>query len=99
VVSRCKILFSYQLHVSILLHIDIINIGIYIQLIGIVEHTTAYADFKVCKPFLIPNMTETLLCSLNIKQQTIDYLELVPQFMAIVLIALMKIQGYVTYML
>jgi hypothetical protein len=99
VVSRCKIVFSYQLHVSILLHIDIINIGIYIQLIGIFEHTTAYADFKVCKPFLIPNMTEIMPCSLNIKQQTINDLEFVPQFMAIALIALMKIQGHVTYML
>lgn len=49
---------------------DIINIGTYIQLIGIFEHTTAYADFKVCKPLLIPNMTEILLCSLNIKKKT-----------------------------
>jgi hypothetical protein len=44
-------------------------------------------------------MTEIMPCSLNIKQQTINDLEFVPQFMAIVLIALMKIQGHVTYML
>lgn len=48
---------------------DIINIGTYIQLIGIFEHTTAYADFKVCKPLLIPNMTEILLSHLTLRNK------------------------------